>query len=154
MDDMKRQLAIYFVGLGLEYLISIGRIKASDVNHKWNVFIEERSLEEAGYAAGTGLDPRGSAYICFHKSLSIEGLKMAAAHEVVHLAQICLGEMRPIGEKTIWMGEMHGNLAANHPLYKAQPWEAEAFSLEIPILNFMNERLNSTEKDSIRQSSQ
>lgn len=134
------EVAEYFVVLALEKLVSDGRIFPDDVNHKWYVSFDDKSLTSNRFAGGATIDRQGRAVIYFHKDLTIEGLMHVAAHEAVHLAQICCGDMTPQYGTTIWKDKEYGNLAAEHPDYANQPWEAEAFSLESSIFNYIKSK--------------
>lgn len=59
--------------------------------------------------------------------------KETLAHELVHAKQLLTGELsdRP-GMITVWKGEEYVNLRGSLPeaVYKALPWEAEAYDLQ------------------------
>jgi len=57
--------------------------------------------------------------------------KETLAHELVHAKQLLKGELvDDVGFKTIWKGEEYVNLRGKLPeaVYKALPWEAEAYT--------------------------
>ena len=57
--------------------------------------------------------------------------KETLAHELVHAKQLLKGELEDNeGFKTIWRGEEYINLRGSLPeaVYKALPWEAEAYT--------------------------
>jgi hypothetical protein len=59
--------------------------------------------------------------------------KETLAHELVHAKQLLKGELKDdVGFTTIWKGEEYVNLRNKLPeaVYKALPWEAEAYDLQ------------------------
>jgi hypothetical protein len=69
-------------------------------------------------------------------SMNLQALIRALAHEMVHVKQYVLGELRDSGPKmVVWKGKKH---VFDGYTYWGQPWEIEAYGRELGLVeNFV-----------------
>jgi hypothetical protein len=128
------EIAEAFVILCLGELVRLGHIAPADVNGRWHIRINADKLVKRGLAGAATVDDHHCAVLYLTSDLTVEGLMHVIAHEVVHLAQICRGDLIPMYGYQVWRGEPYPSLAADDPDYFShQPWEVEAKALQ-PIL--------------------
>ncbi len=134
----------------LKILVDDGFVSLSQVHEKFSVKEATlKDLENGIYAAVATLDQYGRPVMKFNaelleqKGLTRDKIILLVAHEAVHLAQLCKGDLvlKP-ANVAIWKGDQFQVLSGDHPDYKRQPWEAEAFSKQIPLSRKLNDRLN------------
>lgn len=142
MDEADlREVAVALVVLCLEELVCLGRVEPADVNRRWYVVIDPERLASRDLAGAVTLDGRGGVVLLLLPNLSIEGLLGVVAHEVVHLVQMCRGELVPLRGCHAWKEDLYETLPAGHPDYfLAQPWEAEAAELQPVLLRHLRAR--------------
>jgi len=128
------EIAEACVILCLGELVRLGRIVPAEVNGRWHIRISADKLVKRGLTGAVTLDGQHRAVMYLTSELTIEGLMHVIAHEVVHLAQICRGDLIPKYGYQVWRGEPYPTLTADDPDYFShQPWEVEAKALQ-PIL--------------------
>jgi hypothetical protein len=141
--DWKREFAEALVVLGLRKLVELGKVTPEEVNHRWYVKFDARRLENSKFAGGATLDESNRAVMVLPPEFTPESLMTLVAHEVVHLAQMCKGELIPMFGFQIWKGEEFLSLPANSPDYfTAQPWEKEADELQPILLEFLEKEVS------------
>jgi hypothetical protein len=141
-QDVQKEVAEVLVVSGLSQLVRLGRICPNDVNHKWYIEFNDSKLEGHSFAGAATIDRNNRAVLYLHSRLTIDGMLMVIAHEVVHLAQICKGDLIPMYGFQIWKGKEYISLPADSPDYfKAQPWEKEAREFEPLLLEYLKSKI-------------
>ncbi len=136
--DWKRKFAETLIVLCLRRLVELGKVTPEEVNHKWYVKFDARRLANSKFAGGATLDDSNRAVMVLPPEFTPESLMDLVAHEVIHLVQICKGELIPMFGFQIWKGEEFLSLPADSPDYfTAQPWEKEAEDLKPILLEFL-----------------
>lgn len=144
MDETnwKRECAERLIWICLRKLVGLGKVTPAEVNHRWYVEFDERRLGNSNFAGATTLDAGGRAVMLLPVEFTLEKLMFLVAHEVVHLVQICKGELIPMSGFQIWKGEEFLSLPADSPDYfSAQPWEDEANELHPILLEFLKKEV-------------
>lgn len=126
-----------FIGLCLKKLIDLGRVNRERFNVFWYAEFADEKLGKKGLTGAATLDDLERPVMYLSPRLSLEGLLDVIAHESVHLMQICKGDLYPGFGFTVWKGREYKSLAADHPDYKKQPWEKEAFELQPILLDYL-----------------
>ena len=145
--EVKKELAEVLVGTCLNYLVHLGKVKSEDVNHKWYVEFNETKLnrQDLGGAATLGQNNRVVVYLL--PNLTIDQLIYVIAHEVVHLVQICKGELIPMYGYKIWRGQEYKTLRSdNNNYFEIQPWEKEADELHPILLEHLKSKMQDADK--------
>lgn len=117
----------------LEKLIELGKIQRRQTFAFWYVDFAEEKLNNKGFIGAATLDSRNLPVVHLSPGLNDEGLIYTISHESVHLAQILRGDLIPGFGFTFWKGQKYKSLPYNHPKYREQPWEKEAYEVQ-PIL--------------------
>ena len=137
-QEAQKELAEALIVSGLSQLVRFGRINPDDVNHKWYVEFNDSKLEILSFAGAATLDRNNRAVLYLHSGLTLDGMLAVISHEVVHLAQICKGDLIPMHGFQIWKGKEYISLPADSPDYfEIQPWEKEAKELEPIVLEYL-----------------
>jgi hypothetical protein len=94
------------------------------------VYTKTGFQKETGAMAATCMNlDEDTIEVVFDSRLSGKELLIAAAHEFVHVRQLAFGELCYRGETPYWNGKRAGHYA-----YEDKPWEIEAFSEMIPLI--------------------
>jgi len=132
--DELLEIAEACVILCLRELVQLGHIVPAEVNGRWHIRISADKLAKRGLAGAVTPDDHHLVVLYLTPELTVEGLMHVIAHEVIHLAQICRGDLIPMYGYQVWRGEPYPSLTADDPDYFShQPWEVEAKALQ-PIL--------------------
>jgi hypothetical protein len=136
--DLMIEVAKGLIGACLCKLVELNRVTIEQVNGKWRVeFSDERLVPRQMFSAAS-IDRDGKPVIYIRTTSTLEQLKFAIAHEAIHLAQICAGDLVPEYGRQFWKGTAYPSLQAGNPNYIAtQPWEEEAADLQPVILEYL-----------------
>jgi hypothetical protein len=141
--DSEKEVAEVLVGLCLKKLVELGKVEREQVNGNWYVEFNEAKLQSKGLAGAATLDRANQPVVYLLPNLNPNGLMHIVAHEVVHLMQICKGDLIPYFGYMIWKGQKYKSLPNNHPDYfEAQPWEKEAADLQPMLLEYLESKMS------------
>ena len=129
MSDPIHDAANLFMGVCLEKLVELNRVRLDEVNRNWRIEFNEAKLQRNNFGGATTLDPDDYLVVYLPPPQSVEHLMFVIAHEAVHVAQICRGDYFPCYGFSIWKDQEYVLLPGDDPGYASQPWEAEAFEL-------------------------
>lgn len=128
------KLAKKLTGTCLDKLVQIGLVTTEQVSGSWRVQFSDARLVPHQMFSAASIDKNGTPVIYIRTNCTKEQLMYALAHEAVHLAQICAGDLVPEYGRKFWKGTSYPSLLAEDPNYVAsQPWESEAADLQ-PVL--------------------
>lgn len=85
--------------------------------------------KESGLRGGTVQLSKNDVEIALDSRLDLETMLTTLAHEMVHVKQYALGQLKVHGSKYSWLGKKY-NVG-----YLESPWEIEAFRRERLIAN-------------------
>lgn len=119
----------------LEFLVSIGEVTSNQINESgWYVKNDSSNkLKGKNFCAAVSRDIEQIPFILIDFSQPIKSLAYSIAHESIHLAQTCRGDLSQEYGYSLWKGEEFIPIHAEHPDYfskEHQPWEYEARELE------------------------
>ncbi len=121
----------------LNILVQLGHIEENQIS-TWDIKYEPE-VAQKGMLAGTITDDSGKQIICVDPNVKLAEIIEVIAHETVHLMQYMKGEAKYYDANSIiWQGKTYQLLPANHPKYKEQFWEEEAFRLAPQIIKMLN----------------
>lgn len=144
MDEAnrKREFAEALIVLCLRKLVELGKVTPEEVNHRWYVKFDDRRLASGAFAGGATLDASNRVVMVLPSEFTPKKLMSLVSHEVVHLVQICKGDLIPMFGFQIWKGGEFLSLTADSPDYfSAQPWEKEANELHPILLEFLEKEV-------------
>lgn len=142
--DPKKELAELFVGLCLGELVSLGRVTREQVNGNWYVEFNDAKLQANGFVGAATLDLMNRPVVYLSSRLNVKGLMCVIAHEVIHLMQICKGDLLPCNGFKLWKGQPYRSLPHDDPDYiEAQPWEREADELQPQLMKHLESKVDS-----------
>lgn len=97
-------------------------------------------LDVEGYCMYRDDDLRPYCMVGLRNS-HIGSLLEVLSHEMVHVKQYLLGELEDHADITLWKGtEYQDTCAIGSAEYFFQPWEVEAFGMQVGLLHLYNDR--------------
>jgi hypothetical protein len=98
------------------------QLKIDSRNWHVQIHIDKNVLSgEAAYGKIFVVEPR-TAVIFLDAKMTIRHMLRVLAHEMVHLKQLVLGQLKYVGDDTYWLGK----LFPEGKSYVNRPWEIEA----------------------------
>lgn len=142
--DSEKDIVEGLIVLCLRKLVELGRVAPEQVNGNWYIEFNKEKLQSNGLARAATLDKKNQPVIYLLPNLNPKVLMFTVTHEVIHLMQICKGDLIPISGYMIWKGQEYKSLFYNHPEYlTAQPWEKEATDLQPLLLEYLKSKMTS-----------
>lgn len=140
-EDLMMEVAKELTGACLGKLVQMGLVTTEQVSGSWRVEFSDERLVPCQMFSAASIDSKGKPVIYIRTTCTMEQLMYALAHEAVHLAQICSGDLVPDYGRQFWKGTPYPSLPAGDPNYvAAQPWEAEAAELQPVLLEDLKRR--------------
>lgn len=129
-SEQQRLLMKNIVRITLSVLIEREHLEPEQIID-WDLKYYPELMKTRGFAAGTFVLPNGEHFITIDPAIEFDDIFEALVHETVHLAQFFKNDTRNGEQKDemIWRGTSYKILPPDHPDYKKQPWEEEAFRL-------------------------
>lgn len=133
-QEIDRQTLIDWVHFCGQKLIELEKVKPEQVQYKkWHLKFDREKLTKRKLAGYVSMNRDNTPVLCLSPDLTGNSLVQVIAHESIHLIQVFRGDVFYGVGYTSWKGKKYKSLPAEHPDYRNQPWEKEAFELA-PIL--------------------
>lgn len=123
----------YLIEMCLKKLVEMEKVDRAEIDVFWYAEFAAERLDNKGFIGAATLDRRNQPVVFLSRRLNDEGLVFTISHESVHLMQILKGDLFPGYGVTFWKGREYKSLPFNHPKYREQPWEKEAYEFQ-PVL--------------------
>lgn len=138
--EQQRQSMKGIVRRTLSVLIERDHLKPEQIID-WDLKYYPELMKTRGFAAGTFVTPTGEHLITIDAAIKFDDIFEALVHETVHLAQFFKGDTINGEQKggMYWRGTPYKILPPNHPNYKKQPWEEEAFRLTPELMKLVRQ---------------
>lgn len=127
----------------LKFLATLCIVAAHDLKYiettdfgNWTIMFDDKGDLEKQHFLGATVSQDYVNYISLNPKLTEDNILAVIAHEIIHQIQFMRGDAQySDGISGItWKGQQVELLPGNHPDYRNQPWEEEAYRLAPNIL--------------------